>query len=66
MKVIIELDFPVVRREVETIFLPNLDDYVHIRGLQKGMEEFKVFRREFDFERNIVTVFVRGLNSKLS
>lgn len=55
----IELDFPVKRREIEFLFLPVEGDYIHVRGLMAGMEEFKVFRREFDVERELITIFVK-------
>lgn len=55
----IELDFPVKRRQVQFLFLPVEGDYIHIRGLMAGVEEFKVFRREFDIERGLITVFVK-------
>lgn len=55
----VELDFPVKRREVQFSFLPVEGDYIHIRGLMTGIEEFKVFRREFDVERGLITIFVK-------
>lgn len=58
-RVQVELDFPVKRREVQFLFLPVEGDYIHIRGLLSGHEEFKVFRREFDIERGLITVFVK-------
>lgn len=58
-RVQIELDFPVKRREVQFLFLPSDGDYIHVRGLIAGIEEFKVFRREFDVERSLITIFVK-------
>lgn len=55
----VELDFPVKRREVQFAFLPSEGDYIHIRGLAVGIEEFKVFKREFDVERGLITIFVK-------
>lgn len=58
-RVQIELDFPVKRREVQFLFLPEVGDYIHVRGLVVGQEEFKVLRREFDIERELITIWVR-------
>ena len=58
-RVQVELDFPVKRREVQFLFLPVEGDYIHARGLIPHFEEFKVIRREFDLERNLITIFIK-------
>jgi len=58
-RVQVELDFPVKRREIQFFYLPSDGDYIHIRGLVSGIEEFKVFRREFDVERGLITIFIK-------
>jgi len=60
MKIVFELEWPVVRKEFPGLpFIPAVGDNIHLRGVHKGIENFKVTRREFDMERNIITIFIK-------
>lgn len=62
MRVVLELDFPVRKYEMPGLpYLPVVGDRVHTRSLIKGTELFKVIDREFDLERNMITIFVKGV-----